>query len=182
VYSCSDNSGHDSICKLGARMKDSFNFNFYITSATVIPLLYITLFLQTEQMQNLAKSVGDEMQQVLDTINYRIAHSSGIRHRLIIAFGIILAYPVMLLVSWAFLAIGLCGFVAEVLSLVALYTQWDNSTAEQIVLGAMLALLALVIINPTITVYLNLWSKKKPDTTTKLTRKQAVRLLNRQQD
>jgi hypothetical protein len=37
-------------------MKDNFNSNFYITAATVIPLLYITLFLQSQIIQNLSRS------------------------------------------------------------------------------------------------------------------------------
>jgi len=40
-------------------MKDNFNSNFYITAATVIPLLYITLFLQSQMAQNPVKGFHD---------------------------------------------------------------------------------------------------------------------------
>ena len=40
---------------LKVKMKDSFNSNFYITTAAVAPLLYITLFLQGQTIQDLAK-------------------------------------------------------------------------------------------------------------------------------
>jgi hypothetical protein len=39
-------------------MKDSFNSNFYIAAAAVAPLLYITLFLQGQTIQNLSQRIG----------------------------------------------------------------------------------------------------------------------------
>ncbi len=39
-------------------MADSFNHDFYITIATVLPLLYIALFLQGDSIQNFTKKVG----------------------------------------------------------------------------------------------------------------------------
>lgn len=39
-------------------MENNFNHDFYVTVATVVPLLYITLFLQGQQVQDFGKKLG----------------------------------------------------------------------------------------------------------------------------
>jgi hypothetical protein len=53
MYSCSVDFSITSIFRLVTKMKDSFNSDFYITAATVIPGLYTTLFLQSQLVRTL---------------------------------------------------------------------------------------------------------------------------------
>jgi hypothetical protein len=147
-------------------MKDSFNSNFYITAATVIPLLYITLFLQGQMTQNLVRrfhDLSDRIDKVFEdwSTNGRtwISRSTApIVRYLYEAVGGLLAVVIMVL--------PLAGIAAEGFSLWALYYQADNNTMREVVLWSMLGLLILVSANPTIAITRNLWSfdgsDKKP--------------------
>ena len=130
----------------GARVKDSFNSNFYITTATVIPLLYITLFLQGELIQNLAKRARRLRDENADAL---LAWSKKRRSFLVI---------------YVCLAAVFAGLVAEVLSIWALFYRSDNIVMRTIVLWSVLGLLVLGAANPTITVVRNLYGWASRDT------------------
>ena len=126
-------------------MKDSFNSDFYITAATVIPLFYITLFLQGNLVQGLAKRVGDTWAVPASTIR------SFLKSYIL--------WPIANLIFVSAVA----GIAAEALSLLALYHQSDNTVIRAIVLWSMLGLLALVGANPTIAIVRNMFRFDLPD-------------------
>jgi hypothetical protein len=127
-------------------MKDSFNSNFYITAATVIPLLYITLFLQGQMIQNLQKR--------MDRLYYSGERTSRYRFLILNLRGS---------GFYIILTMALAGIAAEALSLWALYFQSDSTAIRAIVLGSMLGLLVLVAASPIITIMRNLFSGTEPD-------------------
>jgi hypothetical protein len=147
-------------------MKDNFNSNFYITAATVIPLFYITLFLQSSVVQGLAKKVGDKwytlsgsMNEALERLLKRDFRLNVINVARIFLFSSYVLLPVATLI----LASAIAGIAAEAISLWALYYQSDNTVMRAIVLWSMLGLLALVCANPTMTIVRNILSLSPPD-------------------
>ncbi len=147
-------------------MKDSFNSNFYITAATVIPLLYITLFLQDNLVQNLAKRVGNKlkapalaMTNALDRLLKRDFQRDNIDAAILSFLNYYVLWPIVTLI----LISAIAGIAAEALSLWALYYQSDNVTMRAVVLWSTLGLLVLVCVNPTVTIMRNLYSSVLPD-------------------
>lgn len=143
-------------------MKDSFNSNFYITAATVIPLFYITLFLQGSLVQGFAKRVGDkwkvpasDMSNALDRLLKRDFRRSTIDSAIVSFVYFYVLTPVVTLI----LISAIAGIAAEAISLWALYYQSDNTVMRAIVLWSMLGLLCLVCAKPTMTIMRNIyWS------------------------
>lgn len=147
-------------------MKDSFNSNFYITAATVIPLLYITLFLQSQMIQNLAKWVTDINEKRL-MIAHRIMEiwaDKSFRIRLAIMFSstVLIAF-IFSCLSAAILIMTFAGAVSEALTFWVLYYQTDSVWMRRFVLWSIFALLLLVCSGPTITIIRNLTPPASPD-------------------
>jgi hypothetical protein len=144
-------------------MKDSFNSNFYITAATVIPLLYITLFLQGQLIHDLAKKLRRTFFRVETTLyDWETKGKSWIKRSLGVVLGLLFQFPA-LLISYVIIASSLSGIVAESLSLWTLYYQSDNLTMRAIVLWSMIGLLVLVSVRPTITIIRLLDPDELPD-------------------
>lgn len=137
-------------------MKDNFNSNFYITAATVIPLLYITLFLQSQIIQNLSRSFLRVGAKISDQF-FRKAEMSRRAPLLFLDLILLAALFVLLVLICLIIAAAFAGIVAEALSLWALYYQSDNVTMRAIALWSMLGLLVLVSANPTITIVRNIF-------------------------
>lgn len=142
-------------------MKNSFNSDFCITAATVIPLLYITLFLQGQLIQDLAQRVGSRymshskaLVDILGRWETRVFQRGDFRSAGLAVGNAYLLTPVLSLI----LASALAGIAAEALSLWALYYQSDNVVMRAIVLWSTLGLLVLVCASPTITIVRNLYS------------------------
>jgi hypothetical protein len=134
-------------------MKDSFNADFYITAATVAPLLYITLFLQSQVTQNSFKIVATSAFLSAEWFTNKL-EDRGIDmpwsyYRL---FYMILAYTLLGIGIIAILVVAFTGMVAEALSLWALYYRSDNATMGAIVLWSMLVLIALVCAFPIVAI------------------------------
>src|SRR5580700_9037468 len=106
-------------------MKDNFNSNFYITAATVIPLLYITLFLQSQIIQNLSRSFLRVGAKISDQF-LRKAEMSRRAPLLFLDLILLAALFVLLVLICLIIAAAFAGIVAEALSLWALYYQSDN--------------------------------------------------------
>jgi hypothetical protein len=128
-------------------MKDNFNSNFYITAAIVIPLLYITLFLQSQIIQNLSRSFLRVGAKISDQF-FRKAEMSRRAPLLFLDLILLAALFVLLVLICLIIAAAFAGIVAEALSLWALYYQSDNVTMRAIALWSMLGLLVLVSANP----------------------------------
>lgn len=171
----------DSFPKPGDQMKDSFNTNFYLAAATVVPLFYITLFLQGQMVQNLAlrfvEATNKTISFLADRIDilgkYRVLGKNSILSFLAFLAGILLGIPVLLILT-AIMVAAFAGIAAEAISLWVLYYQSDSVFVRVVVLWSMLGLLVLIAANPTITVVRTLYhvflepadtSDKKPDST-----------------
>ncbi len=150
-------------------MSSTFNSNFYVTSAAAIPLFYLAAFVQegnvsgaTGQIKNgiastfgLAKIVWESMRKYLQGRGGPGIRGIGYRSGLIAAFLI----PLILILSVLFvLAAVECllltavfgGVLSEGISIWALFYQSDNLLFREIVLWAMLGLLAVMSVNPTV--------------------------------
>jgi hypothetical protein len=147
-------------------MKDTFNTNFYLAAATVIPLLYITLFLQSQVMQTVTRGFAGVVDRVVSFLADRI---DALAHRISVLNKSSIVYPlatvvgmavglIYLVIIVAVLIAAFAGIVAEALSLWALYYQSDNVTMRAIVLWSMIGLLVLAAANPTITIIRNLYN------------------------
>jgi hypothetical protein len=141
-------------------MKDGFNHDFYITAATVIPLLYITLFLQGQSIEEMAHKVNLAltanvaiMTRYLEDKDKHRRRSS--RTRFVKAFLVTYVWgPLVYVVMAATLA----GVVAEAISLWALFYSSDNRVMRGIVLWSMFGLIALMSANPTTRIFQRLFS------------------------
>jgi hypothetical protein len=107
-------------CTLPAMHHDTFNADFYITAATVIPLLYVTLALQGTTYQDLVRMRFDitRMGPDLATVKWFIAQAAA---------G---------LIWWA-------GILGEVIAFWALYTRSTSPGMKTITLVCVFVLLAL---------------------------------------
>jgi len=142
-------------------MDTSFNPNFYLTTATVIPLFYITLFLQEGNViQDLAKWVGSRFAAVTDDISQirKNRGRPGLRGAGLTAglTTFFLISCILIALMYVILAATVVGILAEGISIWALFYQSDNLILRGIVLWSILGLLAVMSAKPTATVIRNL--------------------------
>lgn len=140
-------------------MKDSFNTNFYLTAATVIPLFYITLFLQGNIIQTITKMMLDAYRSAyrsrFEESRYRGRRMSRQMDKALknaqlrpwILLPVIFGFTLNVLLLAIF-----AGIISEALSLWALFYQSDSFVTREIVLWSMIGLLALLLVKPTITI------------------------------
>lgn len=140
-------------------MSSDFNHDFYVTTATVIPLLYITLILQSEQVQKFAKIVGiqyDKFSNKWDGAWGSMKRGENILRNfgnlLLGGIGLYVFPPIMAIVA----ASALAGVAAEAYSLWALYYQKDIAAMRVLVLWSTLWLLILMCSRPTMIIIRNL--------------------------
>lgn len=160
-------------------MDSSFNSNFYVTSAAAIPLFYLAAFVQegnvisdaTGLIKNgiastfeLAKSGWTSMVNYLKDRGGSGIRGAGFRACLIAAFLIpfiliLFILFVLAAVECLLLAAVFGGVLSEGISIWALFYQSDNLLLREIVLWAMLGLLAVMSVKPTVHVMKDLsWS------------------------
>ncbi len=113
-------------------MKDSFNVDFYVASATVIPVLYLALTLQGSTLEDLFKQVREN----LAPFNVEWTLKINLRQLAFIAIGLFGA---------SFIIMGLVG---DFLAFLALYQRKASSAVEQYVLASIAILLFFVTIGP----------------------------------
>lgn len=149
-------------------MKDSFNSDFYITAATVIPLLYITLFLQGQVIQ-----ISSLFFMYIVTKDTKFWDASPLTRNLSDASWLTRNHLVRWLATPIVLAIPLtptAGILAEVSALLALYYHSDYGV-RTFILWSMLGLLFLVPVSAGITIMGNIFElmpdafNGKPDST-----------------
>lgn len=123
-------------------MRLTFNSNFYLTTATVIPLLYLALILQ-------ASIIGD----ILTKLNHAIETVSKWRPRFdVVGFLMYVIYIVATLLVAAATLIIVGGVVGEIIAITALFHQSDTQTQRQSVLNATIILLIATVLAPTWTI------------------------------
>jgi len=143
-------------------MRDGFNSNFYITTATVIPLFYITLFLQSQVMQNLALRYSRAFFAYVGGIGRWTRRASGTWRYVRLLLGALAgmaAFPL----TYAIVFVPFAGVIAEWYSLWALYHQSDTAAWRLFVLWSGLGLLVIVSANPTLTIYRNVLGLRPSD-------------------
>jgi hypothetical protein len=137
-------------------MRDSFNVNFYVVAATVIPIFYLTLTLQGpffEDLQGLARTAGNATQKWLGKLSEDETRERGLRYRLRV---LRVAYTWVTIGTGLFffgLLIVLASVASEGISLWSLLNETDSNAARQFVLWSMIALLGLMAIKPTVAIY-----------------------------
>src|SRR5262249_41589058 len=118
----------------GNRMKDSFNSDFYITAATVIPVLYLALTLQGSTLEELFRNwrrnlrPADEQRNPKSEFRMEVISGAAI-------FGAIFM---------------LNGIVGEFIAVLALYHRNSGPESELYVLSSMVFLLVLIAAGPLI--------------------------------
>jgi hypothetical protein len=138
-------------------MKEKFNPDFYIAVATVVPLLYITLFLQGQLVQDFAKKTGPKYAAMSDYFSNELRRAGysnvgmegGPAPRGSLAFGVAFL---------SVLTVLLAGPVAVGYSVWALFFQGDVLYMRVIVMLATFIVLLLVSFNPTVAVLRNFFS------------------------
>jgi hypothetical protein len=116
-------------------MKDTFNSNFYITAAAILPVLYLALTLQGSTFEGL-------MKQWINVSKNLPLPFEGIPRARVVKFS---AFVVM--VTFATVII-IFGMAAEFLALLALYQQKVSAGVGQFILISMTGLLVVVIAVP----------------------------------
>jgi hypothetical protein len=114
-------------------MKDPFNSDFYVTVATIIPVLYLALTLQGSTLEQLLRHWKKVTRgAVLSKWNLRSElHMDLVALVAIYGCGIMFA-----------------GIVAEIIVLLALYHQSGGSESKYFVMVVMIGLLILVAAGP----------------------------------
>lgn len=139
-------------------MKETFNPDFYIAVATVVPLLYITLFLQGRSVQHFAKKFGPKYSAMSDQ-NEALMIRTGLRPyygelgpapRGSMAFGVAF-YTVLVML--------LAGPVAVGYSFWALFFQADVFYMRMVVMLATFLLLLLVSFSPSVVILRSFFSE-----------------------
>jgi predicted membrane-bound spermidine synthase len=137
-------------------MNNGFNHDFYVTAAAVIPLLYITLFLQGQLIEDIAKTVNR-----IATRNVRVFQSLVSKpsrfHQVNEMVKPLLVVYVVTPVIYVVLAAPFAGIIAEALSLWALFYGSDSLTMREIVLWSMFGLLVLISAKPVMSIYTKLF-------------------------
>lgn|SRR5487761_1135778 len=118
---------------------ETFNADFYVTAATVIPVLYLALTLQGPTFKRLLERGQDESFKVLMLELNKgsgpwLQRQTEMWGRSFLSVGFIMANAGILV----------AGFLGEPIAIVALYHKSASHLSAQVVLGTMLALLAVV--------------------------------------
>jgi hypothetical protein len=141
-------------------VNDSFNANYYIVSATVIPLFYVALILQgslAEDLERMNKKIG---QYVDKRIKNSERYSSKLTNK---AYGL---RNVSMALVWSFIgfiAFGLsalailAGLAAEGLSLWSLLYESDSSWIRNLIFLSMVVLLIAMGVRPLLKIYRATW-------------------------
>jgi hypothetical protein len=140
-------------------MSDQFNSDYYITIATVVPLLYITLFLQGQLMQDLTKRIGAANgKQVVAALSVATSWSQG-EFKLIQIWTLAKAFFYVdfffSLFIYILAAIVLAGPVAAGYAIWALFWHSDVFYMRMITMLSAMGLILLVIAAPTVVVLRN---------------------------
>jgi hypothetical protein len=123
-------------------MKDTFNSNFYITAATVIPVLYLALIVQANAVRDLLTRLDRAMQAKTK------AQSQGSIISVLIILGFIAASAIWL-ASTVILILGIGGEVAAIL---VLYRQSDSDSVRNFVLVSTILLMVITTAGPALTI------------------------------
>jgi hypothetical protein len=122
----------------GEQMSSSFNANFYVAAATVIPILYLAITLQGSTFEDLMRRLRKALPENQPTGSRRTPLKSIVS----------LALTVLITVIAVVLIFG--GISAEFVSFVALYQQRSSSRMDRDVLALIGGLLVVVIAGPVI--------------------------------
>jgi hypothetical protein len=123
-------------------MKSGFNSNFYITAATIIPLLYITIILQASTVRDMQARLDRVMSAKVKS------ESQNTITLVVITLGFVAAF-VIWLTSAAILIVGIGGEIAAIL---ALYYQSDSDSTRLFVLVSTILLLVVSTVGPALTI------------------------------
>ncbi len=121
-------------------MQDTFNFNFYLATAAVLPLLYITLVLQGPVFDDF-----ERMAKRLREYRLRIMRIHPVRYYVAAFLSTIWFYFVVIVIA--------AGIIGEAVSLWALYYESDTIIIRKAVLWSTLGLLGLLTIRPVVGIY-----------------------------
>ena len=119
-------------------MKSTFNDDFYLVTATVIPLLYLALILQAPMIGRMLSAMGDAIDRMKDRRPKSV----------IVAFLIWGMYYAWMLAGIAGFAILGIGVSSEVFGILALFHQSDTYTHRKFVLFSTVVLLLITLITP----------------------------------
>jgi hypothetical protein len=130
-------------------MHATFNENFYIVSATVIPLFYVTLFLQgswSEILQSVLRKGGQRADYWLVKSRKTLPdqHMRKFAYNANFTALIISTQAVFWLAELAII----CGVVSEIISLTTLFYQSGSLLEIRIVFWSMVGLLVLMAVRP----------------------------------
>jgi hypothetical protein len=121
---------------------NAFNSNFYITAATVIPVLYITLIVQ-------ARTVSDMLTRFDRLMSAKI---KGESHKTITLVIMTLGFAVAFTIWCVSAAILILGIGGEIAAILALYSQSDSDGVRLFVLVSTILLLVISTIGPALTI------------------------------
>jgi hypothetical protein len=124
-------------------MNTNFNSNFYITTATVIPVLYVALIVQFPMMDRISK----RLTEINDTLKARA--SSYPKRPSVRIFISSTSIFIIYLIGGGIIVSSLVG---EIESILALYRQSDNKTIRSAVLLYTIFLLIATFFVPTWTI------------------------------
>jgi hypothetical protein len=123
-------------------MKTTFNSNFYLTTAAVIPVLYIALIVQANTMRDMLVRLNNAMHAKITS------EPSGPIALVLIILGLTAAFAIWL----TSVGIVIFGIVGEIASILSLYNQSDSGTIRLLVLVSTILLLVITTIGPVLTV------------------------------
>jgi hypothetical protein len=127
-----------------ATVRPSFNSNFYLTAATVIPVLYVALILQAPIIRGLLNRLNDEIEAIKERPP-EPKHLPNATRLNIVGIGVIL-------LGIGGLAILLAGVFGEMESVLALFRGTDTHMVRQSVLRITIVLLICSAIAPAWTI------------------------------
>src|SRR5947209_2251684 len=115
-------------------MRGAFNADFYVTAATVIPVLYLALAVE-----------GSALAEITTRLNRSVKAMAALKpdtppRQLRLAAGLVGAYVLMAVAG----VIVVAGVAGEIAALLALYHRSATATAGKLVLLSMIALLAFI--------------------------------------
>jgi hypothetical protein len=123
-------------------MKTAFNSNFYLTTAAVIPVLYVALIVQANAARDMLLRLDHAMHEKIKR------ESQGSIVLVLMILGLAAACIIWL----ASVAIVIFGIVGETASILSLYNQSDSETIRLLVLVSTILLLIVTTIGPVLTV------------------------------
>ena len=117
-------------------MSDPFDENFYIVTATIIPIFFLALTLQGSFYGRLMDKINEGINALAESVGTELSTKSQLKGLLAI------------LISGLAMLIVFGGFAGEIFSLLALYRQSDNIHIKLTVLWSTMGLILLTLAIP----------------------------------